>query len=294
MKKNSIFTVLLIFTNVITICILVWCCCFRTMMPCDTCRARPVSPVPLKGGAAPIPPCASCCPDNCYEEICDAQPRFDMELARKMVANYRAHHWATINRYCPSIMSPNFYTSPDPEEPSLFEEGKFDARSAWFSLESVKKFINAVETQTCLNRPRGCSDIPKLGVRIYYAEYPVVGSELKAYADGANRMDTSYAGMHTLLMVPTFDEESGRHVDFDPENNFDGKCPAYSVFDTSYTGTDLLALAAQNHGSLAPPPYLCDDYWFTTGSLFMRYVDRKDYNSTTSPTSYNTYCPPTQ
>ncbi len=135
-------------------------------------------------------------------------------------------------------------------------------------------------------------DVPKLGIRVYYAEYPTTKSELDAYSDGETPMDEKYAGLHTLLMVPTYDETPDKHVDFDPDNNANTQCPTYSVFDTTYVGTDLLALAAQNHGGLAPPPYLCDGYWYLTGALFMQYVDIKDRNNSNSPTAYFTNCPP--
>jgi len=199
-----------------------------------------------------------------------------------MIDRYRQHHWEAINQYCPSIYNQN---STDPNNPNLYTPAdpnnavRVDARSAWFSLETLKAFINTIETRTCANTAPNC--MPALGVRIYYAEYPTDATELQTYAPENGTIDPTYAGMHTLLMIPTYDA-GANHIDFDPDQMVAGNpCPATSIFDSgsAMISGSITALAAQNHGGLAPPPFYYgggmstgQGYW-NGGAYFMRYVD---------------------
>ena len=259
MKRLSRFTMLLLATNVLTISALIW--------GCGTTGGGSPSGGggggATTGGATVVAPISgTCCPANCYPAVCDITPRFNTELAVQMIRNYRMYHWTAINANCQSI---------DRGNPAVV-----DARSVWFSLTTLKKFINTIETQSC-----GSTCPPQLGIRIYYAEYPNVASL-------PSDIDPLCAGKHTVLMVPTYHDVPGnKDVDFDPQKWDKTTCTVSSVFDTATTMCALGAdIAAQNHGGLTPPPDPCGVYW-NSGASFMKFVD-----ITLDPYS-QTSCPPT-
>src|SRR6185312_4845730 len=183
MKKLSGLTLLLIVTNLITIAALVWCCCCKCHRACL--KANDSTTNRVAGG-----PPGTCCPGNCYPANCTIATKFDLDRACKMIDRYRQHHWEAINQYCPSIYNQN---STDPNNPNLYTPAdpnnavRVDARSAWFSLETLKAFINTIETRTCANTAPNC--MPALGVRIYYAEYPTDATELQTYAPENGTID---------------------------------------------------------------------------------------------------------
>jgi hypothetical protein len=148
-----------------------------------------------------------------------------------------------------------------------------DARSAWFSLEIMKKFIWNIEHTACQQKCK-----LRLGIRIYYAKYPDsiaigVDPELK------NIINPEYALHHTLFMVPTYERHEG-NVDFDPWHWGANSCapePIRELFAAGSANTvtahskSLVLIpgsaninqvksgippssAQQNHGDLAPPP----------------------------------------
>lgn len=91
-----------------------------------------------------------------------------------------------------------------------------DARSAWFSLETLKEFIYNIEKASC------CSTKLELGVRIYYAQYP--NFLMPSYTSNTtliNDLSTvatdhiAYTLNHTVFMVPTYNF-ANKHIDFDP------------------------------------------------------------------------------
>jgi hypothetical protein len=146
-----------------------------------------------------------------------------------------------------------------------------DAKSIWFSLETLKKFIWNIEKSKC----QGCN--LTLGIRIYYAKYPDTNYMMNKLAV----VNPQYSFHHTLFMVPTyFKTEVNRNVDFDPR--FPGKDPCKPtslkerfekdiltldsagviMFPTGQNGRSNFSRAAagltdptiQNHGDMAPPP----------------------------------------
>ena len=140
-----------------------------------------------------------------------------------------------------------------------------DARSVWFDLETIKRFIYEIESQTCGK----CDNSSKvLGIRIYYGAYP----DSSAWRDTAWRgalesVPMAYAGKHTVMMVPTYhDDETNAEMDFDPNHvtqgcDFTNIETFYSNMKTnppsSITLTVLAGMngTAQNHGELVPPPF---------------------------------------
>jgi hypothetical protein len=145
--------------------------------------------------------------------------RIDLSFAKALVSNYRKNHWSMINGgngrpACPSLLqNPNFPTVQD-------------SRSVWFSLDDLKDFIAEIESTTATG---------ELGVRIYFGEYSTAMLTTQP-------QNAQYAGLHTLLMVPTVEKADGFNHDFDPATGS-------SDFTTS---VDMSAL---NHGTLIPPPF---------------------------------------
>jgi hypothetical protein len=142
-----------------------------------------------------------------------------------------------------------------------------DARSIWFSLETLKKFMAKIESS--LRTENGESEL-NLGVRIYYAKYPVMPDpRLK-------RLAANVAYRHTVFMVPTYmDTDTKKDIDFNfyHVGNKRKPTPYFRLLDSipemqpailgSFNIRDLmlrtegLALmidGIQNQGGLAPPP----------------------------------------
>ncbi len=242
MKRLSGLTAVLLVTNFLTLTVLFWGC-----------------------GSTPCPPTP--CAGNCYSLVCTPSPQFNARIAYQMVSNYRMNHWKIINNYCEPFKSSDAMATTSPDDPSVVN----DARSAWFNLDTLKQFINTIESLTCI-KDTSCDHPLKLGIRIYYAEYPLSADSLHI---NYGITDGQYAGMHTLLMIPTYD--NGLHdVDFDPYSFYGSNCSFKSVFDLL---TPICALPpttsvnARNHGGLIPPPYRFTDDWNNSGATFMKFVD---------------------
>lgn len=98
-----------------------------------------------------------------------------------------------------------------------------DANSIWFSLETLKNFIWNIEDAACQN---GCNtNSLNLGIRIYYARYPdddsmnsIPDLQPLPHNTQTNAVPDSYAGHHTIFMVPTFQDATDLRIqwDFDP------------------------------------------------------------------------------
>ncbi len=93
------------------------------------------------------------------------------------------------------------YASYQPRYDALtkFRDGKEDARYGWHSLDFYKKYIDYLEYESAK------VGIKVSGIRLYYAAYP------------EDNESGDQAGYQTYLYVPTYyDEESGKHIAFDP------------------------------------------------------------------------------
>jgi hypothetical protein len=180
-------------------------------------------------------------------------------LGYQMISNYKTNHWDT-------------YRIPGQLNPT-------DARSVWFSLDSVKKFIWNLEQEVCNNN---CVDKKDLGLRFYYGEYPKVAdwNLLDGQTDLAiQQHKIEYQYLHTAVIMPTYlSTDSNMNVDFDPRfinfNTEKGKCGPLAIqdvftklkveFDSSRmaSGGGLpgfmlspdVRSSAKNKGSLIPPP----------------------------------------
>jgi hypothetical protein len=144
-----------------------------------------------------------------------------------------------------------------------------DARSVWFPLERLKKFIWNIEKENC-GKP--CPH--DLGLRVYFARYPQQADTLwqKDYLTGVS---TTFANRHTVFMVPTYYDESKKtDVDFFPGDETCSRpleewarIPVASgeVFKNQYKDIKIpfIIMAGaiplsepgdgQNHGGLIPP-----------------------------------------
>ncbi len=149
-----------------------------------------------------------------------------------------------------------------------------DASNIWFNLDSLKRFIWNIESNTCGKTCGVNREKLQLGIRIYFARYPK-SSIMSSYKDLNSQQLFKFENCHTLFMVPTYDlnlPNSGlQHMDFDPTStynkdscsfppikNIDGiinKIPAFMASSTvqnrSLPGS--LSTTAQNHGGLCPP-----------------------------------------
>jgi hypothetical protein len=170
----------------------------------------------------------------------------DVRMLKDMALEYR-------NR-----MDPTFINN----HPSLK-----DAETIWFSLDSLKRFIWQIETTVCKNK---CGDATKnldMGLRIYYARYPTTGNQ--ATYPQLKGVDPTYKDMHTVFMVPTYDNMNGTvldHIDFDPSKFDAAKCRYIGLDSTVGTvmafggfynqpaqATGSSSTTAKNHGTLCPP-----------------------------------------
>lgn len=76
-------------------------------------------------------------------------------------------------------------------------EGIEDARSIWFSLDGLKSFLNGIEKNSALLNISS----KDLGVNMYYGVY---------------KNNPEYTGLHTIFMAPTYKNNNGEQIDFDP------------------------------------------------------------------------------
>lgn len=143
-----------------------------------------------------------------------------------------------------------------------------DARTIWFDLETVKQFVYHIEN-SAKNDKNNPTNIKDLGIRIYYANYPDKQSwnskyknELGNFATDPLRKD--YAGLHTLIFIPTRRDADGVDLDFDPSDNttyINGientsssqMTAAIGPMPSNNSSTSNNNVGAQNHGGLFPP-----------------------------------------
>jgi len=133
----------------------------------------------------PAPPYKSC-----YECGKDTFYGISVDDFMKGVARYRRTHSLAVNN-----------------EPYMKNNQMFDARSCWFSLDTLEKYICLIRKYSA---NKGVHE-SQLGVRFYYGVYP---------SDPAKMWDPNYISRHTLFMVPTY-LYNGQNVDFDPRVSLD-------------------------------------------------------------------------
>ena len=238
----------LVFTNILFIAAIIYLLWFRKCKEIES---------PSHGGDKP------CTAVHCKDYSGDMQGLIDFTVAQKMANDYAAD-------------AGKFWIGSGPADKTQ------DARSAWFSLETLKKFIWKIEDTLC---KAGCIDKIKTGIRIYYAKYPD-SATMKLSPDLAG-VKPQFEFHHTVFMVPTFDKGTGddvKHVDFDPWHMGPDKCnpiplsawfkqmkqdqqrqqkePRKTMFLIMGGGSNS---DEQNHGDLMPPP--ADEGGFPSDSL---------------------------
>lgn len=148
----------------------------------------------------------------------------NLDLIEEMVKNYKRKQYESI--------------VTDPINPM-----RFDAQSVWFSLHSLKEFIKTIETQVAAHPDYPVSN---LGIRFYYSAYPNRELwDIPGYEELAT-LNPEYEKLHTLIAIPTTDKD-GINLDFDP---YDG-----DTYDGTKPRGVGLAIMAENHGELRPPPF---------------------------------------
>lgn len=178
---------------------------------------------------------------NCYTGT-NAETKFDgieAPLVKVMLEKYRTNHWANYK---------------------IDGVDSMDSRSVWFSLKRLKTFINLIETKACEN---GCTkELPELGIRMYFAEYPDslpkagdIALPWESYPHLANgNVPIEYQKHHTLILVPTIDLEKNVHLDFDPSKDFKD-CKPGNLAEIMKAQIEAFDKFLKDHRpeSLAPP-----------------------------------------
>ncbi|MCY1500845.1 hypothetical protein D9M68_348970 [compost metagenome] len=160
-----------------------------------------------------------------------------MSLIREMVANFR---------------NTQLYATENAAENGVKE----DSHSIMFDLDTLKKFINEVENAARRNDPNA-----KLGLRMYYAAYPLQSAWSKpAYKDLKNllgdEITRQYERKHTLILIPTIKTPKGFFADFNPLDK-----STYQGFPKRINNGmrlleepgDTTEVPGLNHGQLIPP-----------------------------------------
>ena len=193
-----------------------------------------------------------------YFQSCTTSNHAAMTDAKTTVQNYSATTFTGLNSQLIKQMVQNYHNDPSYSAWTKNDSNPSDdARSIWFSLDTLKKFIWYVETQSAT---KGIPNLEKLGVRLYYGRYPK--QILNARFPEMAGMPDNYVNRHTTFMLPTW-FDGKYNVDFDP-NITDGSTPKSLKplinQESSTVITCLRTMTAdpsnnmmQNHGDLIPP-----------------------------------------
>ncbi len=167
-------------------------------------------------------------------------------LALTMVKNYTDNHLTVIND---SLSLAQLRTSVNGTLSPT------DSRSVWFSLDDLKAFIHQIERGVTNTSTQATGD---LGIRIYFAQYPESGSPLWSDVKLSAELSSQaqYAGMETVILVPTYNDANGNDVDFDPNiaDNNGNPISIADIYDPN-AGNLPNKVGVMNHGTLMPPPW---------------------------------------
>lgn len=195
---------------------------------------------------------------SCYNcQVDDIHGETAEEFA-DVTARYRSTHWALYNEFAKNQLSTVNIPTANYKQDAEFA----DARSCWFSADTIKKFLCLVEKYASeLNIPSS-----NLGMRFYYANY---GKE--------NAFNGEYGYRHTLYIVPTvYDEKAGSFIDFEARESARSGAiqPLGKFLDESSAGyhTQGLFMVAGSSGTVA--------------------VSTADNNTTRVSTNQGDLCPP--
>lgn len=138
--------------------------------------------------------CTNCAIDDVHGESAS-------EFAN-VVARYRTTHQLLFNNFARGSLNASAYPNMGVQTANNF----VDARSCWFALDTLKKFICLMERYS---QQVGLSS-SQLGIRFYYG----------VYWDGYQR-DTRLSNCHTLYLAATQNSFGGINEDFDPRRSAD-------------------------------------------------------------------------
>jgi hypothetical protein len=183
---------ILIATNIITLAVAIYLLT----------RDKGIAPAPKRiidtvfvekgGGTNPLPVPSQVCVECAEETHGQTIGHF-----KNVIQNYRTNIWDVVN-------TNSHFNTPTSGLNGINLKAVYkstDARCIWFSLESIKQFICTIEK----NNAKLQEPAENLGVRFYYAVYENNAS-----------VDIEKRNRHTLFMVPTFRDNSGAEIDFDP------------------------------------------------------------------------------
>ena len=87
-----------------------------------------------------------------------------------------------------------------------------DAKLAWVSFADLSSYMHHIEF---LSKKNGYLQVKNMGLRMYYGRYPTTPNKLKTFKNPLNTITDEVAGMHTLVMVPTYNNGE-TNIDFNP------------------------------------------------------------------------------
>lgn len=189
------------------------------------------------------------------------------ELAKLLVANYTSGHLAYINTA--------FGWDPNAGSPTG------DARTTWFDFDTLMNFMTTLQTSAAALC--GITDTSKLGVRLYFGEYPAASDQV-AWTEILDEMNmpvgersayiSTHAQKHTLILVPTYLTQNSNgdpiNNDFDPTNAGNTPGNIVSMAQVCQEGQNGGLALMQNHGAACPPPFPVNDtYLNVTGAYFL-------------------------
>jgi len=206
-----------------------------------------VEKIITKDTIKPVKPTEAVCMDYLSVE----PPMMQIDLINQMTRHYKNQTLRQVNR------TGHFLNS-----------GKSDARAIWFDFETLKRFLYYIEHYATDNNV----SVDNLGIRAYYANYPV--SNWNSYepdlvdSDGNEVVSSKYAGMHTLILIPTI-RRNNVDYDFNPKDHqsygtsLNEIYRSYSMakfIPSSFSQPPFRVLGlsndrttSRNHGSLFPP-----------------------------------------
>jgi hypothetical protein len=127
--------------------------------------------------------------------------------------------------------------------------GLGDTCSVWFPLESVQRFACTISTGALQNC--GISDTSTLGIRVYFAKYPLGNTPIDAKNNPIGKVPMA-PGSTTLIMVPTYSPDGSTNRDFDPTMAAAADGPR--LMSSIFLGDLPETLYVMNHGTQADLP----------------------------------------
>jgi hypothetical protein len=193
--------------------------------------------------------------------------------SKSIAANYYNTPFNGIDVNLANTMVDNFKNS-------MGANGQNGARSVWFNLDTLKKFIWHIEQKSKSNGFTALQ-LRKIGLRVYYGIYPTQNTWSTTYRS-MQGVNTTFANLHTVFMIPTYFNGT-YNKEFDPTKfvtsianqapiplsyekilNDPISNPTISAFGAINPDVDL-----QNHGDLIPP--MNNNMY--RGADFMQYSD---------------------